>query len=452
MQYYFLGIGGIGMSALARYFKLMGNEVCGYDLTPSPLTKALEQEGIDIHYDDNPECIPSHVDLCVYTPAVPKETSVYQTISNRGIPIIKRSAMLGELTRGMRCIAVAGSHGKTTTSGMITHLLHHSGIACNAFLGGISKNIGSNMLWQKDSQYIVVEADEYDRSFLQLHPTYSVITATDPDHLDIYGTHQQLLIAFEQYASQTAPGGMLLVKHNCSMMEHTSHLQNITNATAATYASDSQKADYHPTNIRTQHGDISFDLSTPKGLISNLQLTQTALYNVDNAVAACAIALQCGVTEPQLREGLKTFQGMLRRFDVRVRRPQKIYIDDYAHHPNELNACIQSVKSLYPNKRILGIFQPHLYSRTAEFFDQFADALSQLDTVILLDIYPAREKPIPGISSQLILDRITTNNKYLYSKQQVLEQLPKLQADVILTLGAGDIDRMVPAIEDLLTQ
>lgn len=459
MTYYFLGIGGIGMSAIARFFKQSGHKVCGYDRTPSPLTKRLEEEGISIHYDDNPAMIPDDVDMVIYTPAVPRDTKVFQHVVEKGYPIEKRSQMLGELTRGRKCIAVAGTHGKTTTSAMIAHMLHESPIGCSAFLGGISKNFDSNLLVDNKSEYVVVEADEYDRSFLQLHPFYSVITATDPDHLDIYGTHEKLIEAFQQYANQTSPDGALFVKeglvehhhdhdHDEEEDDHEHHLEIGQEIKSYSYSARSIEPDYYAINVRNYNGNIYFDLRTPEKVLFDLELCNSCLYNVENAVAASAVVLQCGLDEYQLRHGLKSFKGIKRRFDVRVKTKDFVYIDDYAHHPKEISATIESVKYLYPNKRIVGIFQPHLYTRTRDLADDFAEALKPLDEIILMPIYPAREKPIPGVSSGMILRKIESMSKYLSSADQIPDLAEALCPDVLLTMGAGDIDRLVPILEE----
>ncbi len=466
MNYYFLGIGGIGMSALARFFKLGGNTVSGYDRTPSPLTSQLEAEGISIHYDDNPDLIPDGIDLVVYTPAVPKDTREFQHLEQSGVPMKKRSQVLGELTRGKKCIAVAGSHGKTTTSTMIAYLLSKTDIGCSAFLGGISKNFDSNLLVNNESQYVVVEADEYDRSFLQLHPYYSVITATDPDHLDIYGTHENLIQAFQQFANQTNPEGALFLKEGLAghdhhhhdedegedEHEHEHHLKISEEIKCFSYSARSIEPDFYAINVRNYNGNIYFDLRTPDKVLYDIELQNSCLYNVENAVAASAVALACGLDEYQLRYGLKTFAGIRRRFDVRVKTKDVVYIDDYAHHPKEIAATIESIKYLYPDKRIVGIFQPHLYTRTRDFADQFVDALKPLDEIILMPIYPAREKPIPGISSGMLLRKMDTMNKYLCSADQVPDLVEALCPDVVVTLGAGDIDRLVPALEQRLKE
>lgn len=506
MTYFFLGIGGIGMSALARFFHRRGDTVSGYDRTPSPLTAALQAEGIDVHYEDNPDLLPQHIDLVVYTPAVPSDTREFQTLVACGVPMQKRSQVLGELTRGKKCIAVAGSHGKTTTTTMIAHLLSQSSCGCSAFLGGISKNFDSNLLVNNHSDYVVVEADEYDRSFLQLHPHIAVITATDPDHLDIYGTHEHMMEAYLQFANQTDPDGRLFLKegifrtldgepfldyghhhhdheaphdhhhpdphpdhpapedstfstlhsphstpshslaHPCTP-SHTLALPNIS-----TYTARGIDADFYAINVRNYNGNLFFDLRTPDGVLFDLELDGAPLVNVENAVVASAVALACGLDQFQLRHGLKSFAGVRRRFDYRIRTRDLVFIDDYAHHPREIQSTIEAVRFLYPGKRVVGLFQPHLYSRTRDFADEFAQVLQALDEVVLLPIYPAREKPIPGVSSSMLLRRMDSMSKYLCTPDQALELIPALCPDVVLSLGAGDIDRLVPRLEATLRE
>jgi len=451
MNYYFLGIGGIGMSALARFFHRRGDRVCGYDRTPSPLTDQLQAEGIAVHFDDNPDLQPSDIDLVVYTPAVPTDTFEFQALVQRGVPMQKRSQVLGELTRGKRCIAVAGSHGKTSTSAMIAHLLAKAPCGCSAFLGGISKNFGSNLHVDPQSDLVVVEADEYDRSFLQLHPHMAVITATDPDHLDIYGDHRHMLEAYLQFAKQVDPEGRLLIKDGSFLTADGECLLDQTLA-HLTYTARGVEADYYAINVRTYGGNLFFDLRTPDGVLYDLELQGTALFNVENAVAASAIALACGLDQYQLRHGLKTFTGVQRRFDYRIREKNLVYIDDYAHHPQEIQSTIESVRYLYPGKRVVGIFQPHLYSRTRDLADGFAQVLQTLDEVIMLPIYPAREKPILGVTSSMVLRKMDSMSKYLCTPDQALELVPALCPDVVLTLGAGDIDRLVPRLEAVLKE
>ena len=456
------------MSALARYFHRRGDTVSGYDRTPSPLTEALVSEGIDVHYDDRPDLLPESIDTVVYTPAVPQDLNEFVTLRERGVRMKKRSQVLGELTEGKRCIAVAGSHGKTTTSTMIAHLLSKADCGCSAFLGGISKNFDSNLWIDTKSDYIVVEADEYDRSFLQLHPYYTVITATDPDHLNIYGTHEHMLEAYAQFADQTNPEGLLFLKngifrtldgeefveyghkHHHDTEEH--HALTLKHKNIQTYTTRGIDADYYAINIRTYNGNLFFDLRTPDGVLYDLELDGTALFNVENAVAASAVALNCGLNQHQLRYGLKTFAGVRRRFDYRIREKELIYIDDYAHHPKEIQSTIDSVRYLYPDKRIVGIFQPHLYSRTRDLADDFARVLGTLDELIMLPIYPAREMPIAGVTSSMVLRKVDSMSKYLCTPDQALELVPALCPDIVLTLGAGDIDRLVPRMEATLRE
>lgn len=463
------------MSALARFFKKRGDAVSGYDRTPSPLTEELESEGIAVHYDDNPAAIPAEVDMVVYTPAVPQDLQEFVTLRERGVKMEKRSQVLGELTCGKKCIAVAGSHGKTTTTTLIAHLLSKADCGCSAFLGGVSKNFGSNLLVNNDSEYVVVEADEYDRSFLQLHPHMAVITATDPDHLDIYGTHEAMLDAYAQFANKTDADGRLFLKegifrtldgeqyvkyghdHHHDHEEHGhdhhhSSARALNSLNICTYTARGIDADYYAINVRTYNGNIFFDMRTPDGVLYDLELDGTALFNVENAVAASAVALACGLNQHQLRSGLKSFAGVRRRFDYRIREKDLVYIDDYAHHPQEIASTIESVRFLYPGKRVVGIFQPHLYSRTRDFADEFANVLQKLDEIIMMPIYPAREKPILGVTSSMVLRKIPSMSKYLCTPDQVLELVPALCPDVVLTLGAGDIDRLVPRLEATLRE
>ncbi len=464
MNYFFIGIGGIGMSAIARHLHRQGNHVSGYDLTPSRLTAELEKEGMTVIYEDRPELIPPDTDMYVYTPAVPKETHVLQWAEASGKPMKKRAEMLSELTKGKRCIAVAGTHGKTSTSTMIAHLLSKSTLGCSAFLGGISKNFKSNEVTDSNSDLVVVEADEYDRSFLQLHPHISVITSVDPDHLDIYGDIEHLRSAFRQFANQTDKEGKLILKQGVNLFDEPDghchaeenhcghkHEHKQPDTPCISYTVHGIEADYYAWNVRTSRGNIYYDLRTPKGVIYDIELCHTALYNVENSVAAAAVALECGLSEYELRDGLKSYEGVERRFDFRVATKDVVYIDDYAHHPEEIAATIESIRFLYPRKRIVGIFQPHLYSRTADLSDQFAKVLSTLDETVLLPIYPAREKPIPGVTSGTILRKMETMSKYLVTKEQLDDLIPALYPEVLVTLGAGDIDRLVPKIERILT-
>ena len=428
------------MSALARYFHSLGHAVSGYDRTCTALTSRLETEGIKIHYNEDIGQIPENLDLAVYTPAIPADNAEFVYLQQQNVPLKKRAVVLGEITRNKKCIAVAGSHGKTTTSGLIAHILANSHVGCSAFLGGIAKNFDSNLVINHQSDYVVVEADEYDRSFLQLHPLYAVITSADPDHLDIYGTHQNMLSAFAQFASQTSGEGGLLLKS-------TLDFDIDENIKLSRYSFEDIEADYYPWNVRNYKGNYFFDYHTPEKVYYDMEMVGSPLYNIENAVAAMAVAIKCGVSENELRAALKSFQGIRRRFDYRIKTPQFVFIDDYAHHPHEIETCIQSVKLLYPGKRVVGVFQPHLYSRTANFADDFARALTPLDEIVLLDIYPAREKPIPGVSSHLILHKINKMNKYLCSKDDLADILVALCPEVLVTMGAGDIDALLPSIQ-----
>lgn len=452
MNYYFLGIGGIGMSAIARFFNQRGDTVYGYDATESQLTQQLISEGISVHYIDDPALIPNNIDLVIYTPAIPEETAEFQYFLQKGIKMVKRSQMLGELTRDKKCIAVSGSHGKTSTSSLIAHILSHTPMGCSAFLGGVAKNFNSNIVVNPKSEYVVVEADEFDRSFLQLRPYCSVITAVDADHLDIYGTPENYIDAFRQFAALTDPDGILIIKQGLPLFDgHEEHDTCHTHHPApktpqVSYTAHGIEADYYPWNVRHYGSNIFFDLRTPKGVFYDLELPCASLYNVENAVAAAAVCLSLGVDEYQLRYGFKTYTGVRRRFDYHINTPQLVFIDDYAHHPQEIEACLDSIRYLYPDKRIVGIFQPHLYSRTRDFADDFARVLSALDELIMLPIYPAREKPILGVTSSMILRKIDSLSKYLCTFDQAVELLPALCPDVVVTMGAGSIDRLVPRL------
>lgn len=438
--YYFLGIGGIGMSALARYFHSLGYEVSGYDRTRTPLTSQLEAEGISIHYNTDIALIPEHIDLAIYTPAISTDNEEFVYLQRQNIPIKKRAVVLGEITLGKKCIAVAGSHGKTTTTGLIAHILNYSHVGCSAFLGGIAKNFDSNLIINHNSDYVVVEADEYDHSFLQLNPYYSVITSADADHLDIYGTHKNLLDTFALYANKTNPEGTLILKSGLNFdIDEKINLVH--------YSFDDLESEYYTWNVRNYKGNYFFDFHTPEKVYYDIEMIGSPLYNIENAVAAMAVALKCGVTEDELRVAVKSFKGIRRRFDYHIKTPNFVFIDDYAHHPHEIETCIQSVKNLYPDKRVVGVFQPHLYSRTANFADGFAKALAPLDEIVLLDIYPAREKPIPGVTSHLILHKINKMNKYLCSKDDLCDILVALYPEVLVTMGAGDIDMLLPEIQ-----
>ncbi|MCL2413638.1 MAG: UDP-N-acetylmuramate--L-alanine ligase [Bacteroidales bacterium] len=437
---YFLGIGGIGMSALARFFASKNVKISGYDRTRTPLCEELENEGMDVHYIEDVNLIPKDIDLVIYTPAIPKDNVEFVHLQNSGIPVLKRSKILGLITQNMTGVCIAGTHGKTTISTLIAHLLTQSEVKCNAFLGGIAKNYNSNLILSKTSQIAVIEADEFDRSFLKLHPQIAVISSIDADHLDIYGTKNAMEQSFSEFANLVPHNGFLFQKYgtpNFGKAHKTYHLTD-TNA------------DYYTSNLHVENGTYHFDFHAPDFNWKNLKMVYPGLHNVENAVIAVAVAHLLGATETEIRNGLKTFSGIKRRFDVHIKTGNLIYIDDYAHHPEEIKACIESVKSLFPNRKITGIFQPHLYSRTRDFADDFAKSLSLLDTLILLDIYPARELPIEGVSSEILLEKCTCPNKILTTKSNLLKILKTQPLDVLVTMGAGDIDQVVERIIKML--
>ena len=441
---YFIGIGGIGMSAIARFCKFKGCSVSGYDRTPSELTRRLEAEGIEVHYDDDCSRIPEDREdtLVVYTPAVPDEFGELAYAREKGYKVIKRSRMLGELTRGESCLAVAGTHGKTTTSTMIAHILTEGGNGCSAFLGGISKNYGTNML-VSDTPVVVAEADEFDRSFLQLHPSTAVITSMDADHLDIYGDLEHVQEAFREFASQVSE--TLILKYGLPIAS--SDVQ----AKIFTYHFDNPSADFHSANLRLgDDGHYTYDLVYPGGTLSDIRVGAIGWVNVENSIAAAAVCLCRGMDAQKVRHALSSFEGVRRRLDVHVNRPGLCYIDDYAHHPAELRSAISSVRQVFPGRKITGVFQPHLYTRTRDFASGFAEALSLLDRLILLDIYPAREEPIEGVSSELIFKDVSCPEKLLVHKSGLMDLLSREELDVLITLGAGDIDRFVPEITEML--
>jgi UDP-N-acetylmuramate--alanine ligase len=433
---YFLGIGGIGMSALAQYFLQRGDTVCGYDLTPSAVTEMLQRKGADVHFEGDVAKIPSELDFVVVTPAVPKEFVEYQYLADKGVPMYKRSQVLGHITDELRTLAVAGTHGKTTTTSMIAHLLYPEQPLA-AFIGGISKNLNDNYVCSPNPNTAVVEADEFDRSFLTLHPEVSVITSMDADHLDIYRDVEDLRDAFRQFASQT----------NRAVIVEEAVAQFINHPGKRVYGTSAQ-CDYYAYNIDYQQEISTFSLHTPNGEIEGLALPAHGLYNVLNATAATAAVLEAFSDVPidHIRQKISTFAGVKRRFDYIVRRGDFVYIDDYAHHPNEMRSFITAVRKIYTNKQICGIFQPHLYTRTRDFADDFAAALDLLDRVILLPIYPAREKPIEGITSEFLLQKMTITDKRVLQKTELLPYLQAHRPDVLLTIGAGDIDRLVPML------
>lgn len=448
---YFVGAGGIGMSALARYFRAKGKQVAGYDKTPSDLTAALIEEGIRIHYTDNITLIPEdckQIDstLVIYTPAIPETHTELNYFKTNGFTLMKRARVLGEITRTERGLCVAGTHGKTTTSSMLVHLLKQSHVDCNAFLGGILKNYNSNLMLSDKSDLAVIEADEFDRSFHWLNPYMAVITAVDPDHLDIYGTPAAYRESFEHFTSLIRPDGCLVMKKGLQLQPR---LQEGTKL--YTYSA-TEEADFFARNIRIGNGDIVFDFVTPDGSIPDVKLGVPVKVNIENGVAAMALAWLNGVTPEEIRGGMETFAGPVRRFDFHLKKDDIVLLDDYAHHPAELKASIQSVKELYPDKKVTGIFQPHLYTRTRDFAADFAASLSLLDELILLDIYPAREEPIPGVTSQIIFDRVTIPNKRMIRKEELLDLVQKEAAsfEVVLMVGAGNIDRLVEPVKQIL--
>ena len=443
MNYYFLGIGGIGMSALARFFNQRGDKVYGYDATETSLTQQLEHEGMSIHYTDNPALIPSDIDLVVYTPAIPVETAEFQYFQKSAITMRKRSQMLGEITRGKKCIAVAGSHGKTSTSSLIAHILSHTELGCSAFLGGISKNFNSNIVVDNNSQYVVVEADEFDRSFLQLTPYCAVITATDPDHLDIYGTLANMQDAFREFASQVSE--TLIIKKGLPISA------SDLSAKVYTYSFDDERSDFYAKNLRLDSdGHYTYNLVRPGGVLENIKVGTLGWVNVENSIAAAAICLCYGVDAQVIRKAIENYRGACRRLDERFNRDGRIYIDDYAHHPAELSTTISSLREIFPGKKITAVFQPHLYTRTRDFAPEFAKALSAVDKVILLDIYPAREEPIPGVTSEIIYRDITAKEKMLIKKEELMDTLAKEDIEVLVSFGAGNIDRFIGPIREML--
>lgn len=472
---YFLGIGGIGMSALARFFALQGVSVSGYDRTPTSLTDQLKREGIKIHFAEDLSLISETPDLVIYTPAVPNDHLELLYFREHGIPVKKRAEVLGMISRQFKTIAVAGTHGKTSTSTMIAHMLHTAGIKNLAFLGGISKNYGTNFLSSlhneqltslpaqllsrssahpfstvvlpsSDNSFCVVEADEYDRSFLQLSPYVAVITSADADHLDIYGSHGDLLKTFAEFTGHISAGGSLVLKAGTAVVPVLTSDYNVYDYSIAGAAS------FFAQNIRLFKGKLHFDFVSPGGTLADLELGVQGRFNLENAIAALAVGHLLGIDQLILRQALLSYEGVQRRFDLRVQRPDIVYIDDYAHHPEELKACISAVIELYPGKRITGIFQPHLYSRTRDLADEFARSLELLDELLLLDIYPARELPIEGVTSQILLDRVNLSDKRLVQKNNLITEIQNRKPEVLLTLGAGDIDKLVKPITELLTK
>jgi len=453
---FFLGIGGIGMSALARWFKANGHQVSGYDKTETPLTQALQAEGIAVHYTDAIENIPAEIRtnkaqvLVVLTPAIPAASQEWAWLREQGYDIRKRSQVLGVLTQGRPTIAVAGTHGKTTTSSMVAHLLHHAGLDVGAFLGGIAVNLGSNLLLPASpTAPVVVEADEYDRSFLTLHPDVAIVTSTDADHLDIYGDQSALIDSFCQFVSQLKPGGTLLLNHTADSRVAAAVPPGTRVLRYGLTAA--QGPDLFAANITAEGHQFSFDLHGPQGVVAGLGLAVPGFHNVENMLAAVAAAQVFGITPAQLPEAVASYRGVKRRFEFIVTSGTKVYVDDYAHHPREIEAFLQSLRALYPGKRLRVIFQPHLFTRTRDFAAGFASSLSLADEVVLLDIYPARELPLPGITSEMLLAAITSPVKSLQTKEQVLENARQNAAfDVLATVGAGDIDTLVLPLKEIL--
>lgn len=449
--YYFLGIGGIGMSALARYFAAKGYRVLGYDRTTSPLTQTLESEGIEVQYDENLDrvkCLDVDKTVVVRTPAVPEDMAVYVYLREHGFRILKRAEVLGMVTRSERALCVAGTHGKTSTSTMLAHILYGSRVGTNAFLGGIANNYGTNLLLNSKSDLVVVEADEFDRSFHHLTPYISVITSMDPDHLDIYGTEEAYRESFEKYAR--------LVERALVVHKRISDIGNRVSAKVYSYAVN-EKADFYADNVRVKDGEIWFDFHTPDHVVADVQLGVPVWVNVENGVAAMAVAWLMGATDEELKAGVSSFSGVYRRFNIHVNTPQVVYVDDYAHHPMELKASIESVRHLYPARYVIGVFQPHLFSRTQDFADEFAEVLSELDEVALLPIYPAREKPIEGVTSEWLMEKVEAKRALVlpgilakYLRERVKSCVAQGKDCVVITMGAGDIDRQVKDITKAL--
>ena len=449
LNVYFLGAGGIGMSALERYFLACGKAVAGYDRTETPLTRALSAEGAQLHYEDNPELIPAVFrdatsTLVVLTPAIPADHKEWEWFRQRGFVIKKRAEVLGLLTRSMKGLCVAGTHGKTTTTAMTAHLLHQSHVGCNAFLGGITKNYGTNYLFSKESPYVVIEADEYDRSFHHLRPFASVITSTDADHLDIYGTEEAYIEAFRHYSTLIQPGGALIVHTGLKLKPEPGEDVRL-------YSYGRADGDFHAESLRIGGGRIVFDLVSPIENVSDVELGVPVSVNIENGIAAMALAQLAGARADELRAAMATFGGVDRRFDFKIKRDDLVFLSDYAHHPEEIRQSILSVREVFAGRRLTAIFQPHLFTRTRDFYREFADSLSLLDEVILVDIYPAREKPIPGVTSQLIYDNLRPDMKRrLVQKEELPAIVQNERFDVLIVLGAGDVDDYVPELTQIL--
>ena len=446
---YFVGAGGIGMSAIARYFLHKGLVVAGYDKTPSELTHQLEKEGMLIHYEENVNLIPEEcrqptTTLVVYTPAIPSTHTELIYFHDNNFTIEKRAQVLGTLTRTHKGLCFAGTHGKTTTSTMCAHIMHKSHLDCNAFLGGISKNYGTNYILSDHSDYVVIEADEFDRSFHWLRPWMSVITSTDPDHLDIYGTKEAYLESFRHYTELIQPGGALIIHKDLEMKQHVQEGVKVYNYSR-------EEGDFHAENIQIKNGTITFDFISPVEIVKNVELGQPIPINIENGVAAMAMAQLNGCTAEELREGMRTYGGVDRRFDFKIKNDRHVFLSDYGHHPKEILQSAKSLKELYSDRKITAIFQPHLYTRTRDFYKDFADALSHFDEVILTEIYPAREQPIEGVTSKLIYDNLRPNiEKKMIQKDDVLNFVKAHDFDVLVVLGAGNLDNYVPEITKII--
>lgn len=446
---YFIGAGGIGMSALVRYFLSKGMKVAGYDRTPSNLTEELIKEGADIHYEENiglipEECKSKESTLVIFTPAIPENHKEFVFFRENGFEILKRAQVLGMITQTEKGLCVAGTHGKTTTSSMTAHLLHQSHVGCNAFLGGISKNYKTNLLLSETSEYVVIEADEFDRSFHWLTPFATVITAVDSDHLDIYGNREAYLESFNKYTSLITSGGYLIAK---SGIELTPRVKD--DVKVLSYGIN--EGDFRAENIRIEKGEIIFNYISPFGNINDIQLGVPVYVNIENGIAAMALAQIAGVTNEEIKKAMPTFGGVDRRFDFKIKEDNLVFLSDYAHHPAEIQQSISSIKTLYPGKKVTVVFQPHLYTRTRDFYKEFASSLSLADELILLDIYPARELPIEGVTSQLIYDNLANKSSaVMCNKENLIDVLSNRNIEVLITLGAGDIENMVPQICNIL--
>lgn len=446
---YFVGAGGIGMSAIARYFRQKGLVVGGYDKTPSDLTRRLEEEGIRLHYEEDVNQIPEECKLkestlVIYTPAIPATHKELAFFRENGFEIEKRAQVLGRLTQTHKGLCFAGTHGKTTTSTMCAHIMHQSHLDCNAFLGGISKNYGTNYILSDKSDYVVIEADEFDRSFHWLRPWMSVITSTDPDHLDIYGTKEAYLESFRHYTELIQPGGALVIHKDLEMRENVQ--QGVT-----VYEYSRHEGDFHADNVRIENGTIHFDFVSPVENLADIELGQPVPINIENSVAAMALAQLNGCSADELRNGMRTYAGVDRRFDFKIKNDRHVFLSDYAHHPKEILQSAKSLKEIYPNRKVTVIFQPHLYTRTRDFYQEFADALSHFDEVVLTEIYPAREEPIPGVSSALIFENLKEGvERRMILKDEVIDFVKEHDFDILVVLGAGNLDNYVPEIAEIL--